>query len=54
MSDMFSVSSERPDDDVGVVVLSGEVDIFTAPSSRTACSSCWTRASSGWLWTSPT
>jgi anti-sigma B factor antagonist len=31
MSDMFSVSSERQDDDLGVVSLSGEVDIFTAP-----------------------
>jgi anti-sigma B factor antagonist len=31
MSDMFSVSSERRDDDLGVVSLGGEVDIFTAP-----------------------
>jgi len=34
MSDMFSVSSERRDDDLGVVVLSGEVDIFTAPQFK--------------------
>lgn len=34
MSDMFSVSSERLDDDLGVVVLSGEVDIFTAPQFK--------------------
>jgi anti-sigma B factor antagonist len=34
MSDMFSVSSERLDDDFGVVVLSGEVDIFTAPQFK--------------------
>ena len=31
MSDLFSVSSERPADDLGVVIVSGEVDIFTAP-----------------------
>jgi anti-sigma B factor antagonist len=34
MSDMFSVSSERLDDDLGVVVLGGEVDIFTAPQFK--------------------
>jgi anti-sigma B factor antagonist len=34
MSDMFSVSSERLDDDLGVVALSGEVDIFTAPQFK--------------------
>ena len=34
MSDMFSVSSERLDDELGVVVLSGEVDIFTAPQFK--------------------
>lgn len=34
MSDMFSVSSERLDDDLGVIVLSGEVDIYTAPQFR--------------------
>ena len=34
MSDMFSVSSERLDDDLGVVVLTGEVDIFTAPQFK--------------------
>lgn len=31
MPEMFSVSSERPADSLGVVVLSGEVDIYTAP-----------------------
>lgn len=36
MSDMFSVSSERLDDDLGVVTLSGEVDIFTAPRFKDA------------------
>lgn len=34
MSDMFSVSSERLDDDLGVIVLSGEVDIYTAPQFK--------------------
>ena len=34
MSDIFSVSSERLDEDLGVVVLSGEVDIFTAPQFK--------------------
>jgi anti-sigma B factor antagonist len=34
MSDLFSVSSERLDDDLGVVALSGEVDIFTAPQFK--------------------
>ena len=34
MPDMFSVASERHDDDLGVVVLSGEVDIFTAPQFK--------------------
>ena len=34
MSDMFSVTSERLDDELGVVVLSGEVDIFTAPQFK--------------------
>ncbi len=31
MTDMFSVSSERLADDLGVIVLGGEVDIYTAP-----------------------
>jgi anti-sigma B factor antagonist len=32
MSDIFRVSSERKDDeDLGVVIVAGEVDIFTAP-----------------------
>ena len=31
MSDLFSVSAERPGDGLGIVVLSGEVDIYTAP-----------------------
>ncbi len=31
MTDMFSVSSELQDDSCGVVVLAGEVDIYTAP-----------------------
>jgi len=31
---MFSVSSERLDDDLGVIVLSGEVDIYTAPQFK--------------------
>ena len=34
MSDMFSVSSERLDDELGVIVLSGEVDIYTAPQFK--------------------
>jgi len=34
MSDMFSVSGERLGDDLGVVVLAGEVDIFTAPQFK--------------------
>lgn len=34
MSDLFSVSSERQDDDLGVISLSGEVDIFTAPQFK--------------------
>lgn len=34
MSDQFSVSSERPADDLGVVVVGGEVDIFTAPQFK--------------------
>ena len=34
MSDIFSVSSERQDDELGVVVLTGEVDIFTAPQFK--------------------
>jgi anti-sigma B factor antagonist len=31
---MFSVSSERLDDDLGVIALSGEVDIYTAPQFK--------------------
>ena len=31
MTDMFSVSSERHDGALGVIVLVGEVDIYTAP-----------------------
>ena len=31
MTDMFSVSSERQDETSGVIVLAGEVDIYTAP-----------------------
>ena len=31
MSDVFSVSGERAGDGLGVVALSGEVDIYTAP-----------------------
>ncbi|MBE0528987.1 MAG: STAS domain-containing protein [Thermoleophilia bacterium] len=34
MSDLFSVASERQGDDLGVISLSGEVDIFTAPQFR--------------------
>ncbi len=34
MSDMFSVTSERQGDDLGIVSLSGEVDIFTAPQFK--------------------
>jgi anti-sigma B factor antagonist len=34
MSDLFSVSSERQGDELGVVSLSGEVDIFTAPQFK--------------------
>lgn len=31
MTDTFSVTTEQPTDDVAVIVLSGEVDIYTAP-----------------------
>jgi len=31
MTDLFSVSSERAGDDLGIVAVGGEVDIFTAP-----------------------
>ncbi len=31
MTDMFSVSSERRDESSGIIVLAGEVDIYTAP-----------------------
>ncbi len=34
MSDLFSVSCERQGDDLGVVILGGEVDIFTAPQFK--------------------
>ena len=34
MTDLFSVSSERPSATLGVVVLGGEVDIYTAPRFR--------------------
>ncbi len=34
MSDIFSVSSERPGGTLGVLVLAGEVDIFTAPRMK--------------------
>jgi anti-sigma B factor antagonist len=34
MSELFSVSSERPRDGLAVVVLSGEVDIYTAPQFK--------------------
>ena len=34
MSDVFSVSSERAGDGLGVIVLSGEVDIYTAPQFK--------------------
>ena len=34
MSDLFSVSSEREGDDLGVVSVGGEVDIFTAPQFK--------------------
>jgi anti-sigma B factor antagonist len=34
MSDMFSVTSERFDDSLGVVALGGEVDIYTAPQFK--------------------
>lgn len=36
MTDMFSVSSERQSEALGVVVLSGEVDIYTAPRFKEA------------------
>ena len=36
MSDLFGVSSEHAGDGLGVVALSGEVDIFTAPRFK-AC-----------------
>jgi len=34
MTDGFSVVSERPDDSLGIVALSGEVDIYTAPQFK--------------------
>ncbi len=34
MSDMFSVTSERPSDSLGIVALGGEVDIYTAPQFK--------------------
>jgi anti-sigma B factor antagonist len=34
MSELFGVSSERPQDGFGIVVLSGEVDIYTAPQFK--------------------
>ena len=34
MSDLFSVSSERTGDGLGIVALSGEVDIYTAPQFK--------------------
>ena len=34
MSDTFSVSSERAGDDLGIVTVGGEVDIFTAPQFK--------------------
>jgi anti-sigma B factor antagonist len=34
MSDLFSISSERQGDDLGVLILGGEVDIFTAPQFK--------------------
>lgn len=34
MSDLFSVSSERAGDALGIVALSGEVDIYTAPQFK--------------------
>jgi anti-sigma B factor antagonist len=34
VSDLFSVSSERAGDGLGIVVLSGEVDIYTAPQFK--------------------
>jgi len=34
VSDLFSVSGERAGDGLGVVTLSGEVDIYTAPQFK--------------------
>jgi anti-sigma B factor antagonist len=34
VSDLFSVSSERAADGLGIVALSGEVDIYTAPQFK--------------------
>ena len=34
MSDLFRVSSERAGDGLGVVALSGELDIYTAPQFK--------------------
>ena len=34
MSDLFSVSGERAGDGLGIVAVSGEVDIYTAPQFR--------------------
>ena len=44
ISDTFSVTSERLDDELARSVLSGEVDIFTAPQFKGSVSSCWTPA----------
>ncbi len=34
MSDLFSVSGERAGDGLGIVAVSGEVDIYTAPQFK--------------------
>ena len=34
MSELFSVSGERAGDSLGIVALSGEVDIYTAPQFK--------------------
>lgn len=34
MTETFSVSSERPSDELGIVALTGEVDIYTAPQFK--------------------
>ena len=49
----FSVTSEVTCGTLGLVALTGEVDIYTAPRFKDACSSCSTAGSRTWSSTSP-